>query len=156
MEDFPLDAEEHKATPINDLNTINEHNPLSFCPPPLPKRVKCVPPLEDIPKWNHHWHAKRRDRCNTAIHANGQTPRPATLRNLVSKEHVFPSALDMSTLPSTHGAYTTQVEDRQSKYSAKKRHSLTELITLGFWLVKWDGVCVSQSFYPPAHSLQLQ
>jgi hypothetical protein len=61
-------------------------------------------------------------------------------------EHVKPAiplhtpSLDAITLPATHGAYAGKVEDKDEKYGAKKRRSLAELISLGFQLVRWDGM----------------
>ncbi|KAJ6543752.1 hypothetical protein DFH09DRAFT_1321937 [Mycena vulgaris] len=130
VEDFPSEAADPDAS--DDLDGIDDSNPATFRPSPSPspspprKRVKREVKLEDIPKRNHHRHAKRRDQRNAAIHARGQ--------------RVLPSTLDASSLPSAHGAYAAKIEDAQSKYGSKKRRSLTELTALGFRVIQWDGI----------------
>jgi hypothetical protein len=156
VEDYLSDLSDIDETPADDFDTIDDENPPSFrpSPPPSPppKRVKREVKLEDIPKRNHHRHGKRRDRRNTTIRANGHVARPATLKDHVSDRNAIHSTLDASTLPSTHGAYAAKVEDTRSKYGSKKRRTLTELIALGFRLVKWDGMCVILHFFSP-HTL---
>ncbi|KAJ7192618.1 hypothetical protein GGX14DRAFT_379917 [Mycena pura] len=120
---------------MNNLDGIDDTNPATFRPPPSPKPPKRAR-LENIPKRNHHRHAKRRDKRNTAP----QTPRPATLRDCVSDGVAIHATLDAFTLPTTHGAYAAKAEDSRSKYGHKKRRTLSELIALGFRVVKWDGI----------------
>ncbi|KAJ7832659.1 hypothetical protein B0H14DRAFT_3463271 [Mycena olivaceomarginata] len=75
------------------------------------------------------------------IQEEGYAPRASVIA-----EHVKPAiplhipSLDAITLPATHGAYTGRVEDKDEKYGAKQRCSLAELISLGFQLVRWDGI----------------
>ncbi|KAJ7791778.1 hypothetical protein B0H14DRAFT_2202101, partial [Mycena olivaceomarginata] len=51
----------------------------------------------------------------------------------------IPTRFDASTLPTAHGAYSGKVEGKTEKYGSKKPRSLTELIAMGFQLVKWNG-----------------
>jgi hypothetical protein len=140
FEDLPT-----AANAPNDLDAVDDEPPeppvfahlRSRSPSPAPKRVH----LEDVPKRLNHRHAKRRDRRNTAAKTNGQIPRPETIKAQVAPQAAIPSALDASYLPAAHGSYSAKTEDRKyEKYGSKKRRSLTELLALGFSLVKWDGM----------------
>jgi hypothetical protein len=48
--------------------------------------------------------------------------------------------LDTAALPTAHGAYAAKAEGKKTeKYGSKKPCTLTELIAMGFRLVKWNG-----------------
>jgi hypothetical protein len=48
--------------------------------------------------------------------------------------------LDTTALPAAHGAYAAKAEAKKTeKYGSKKPRTLTELLTKGFHLVRWNG-----------------
>ncbi|KAJ7894414.1 hypothetical protein B0H14DRAFT_2559198 [Mycena olivaceomarginata] len=136
----------------NPLNNIDEDWPPQdpwndvddLPPPPAAKKRRASPTFDDVvatgppQKGNHHRRALKRVH---KIETDGFTPRASTLR-----EHVQPAqplhapSFNASALPTARGAYAAKVEDKAEKYGGKKRHSLAELIGLGFQLVHWNGI----------------
>ncbi|KAF8131269.1 hypothetical protein K438DRAFT_1551900, partial [Mycena galopus ATCC 62051] len=46
---------------------------------------------------------------------------------------------DTSTLPCARGAYVAKVESKDEKYGGKQQRNLTNLMGLGFQLIRWNG-----------------
>jgi hypothetical protein len=88
------------------------------------------------PKGSHRRRALKR---KEKITEQGRVPRAAVARDYIQTAEPIPTRFDASTLPTAHGAYAGKVEGKTEKYGSKKPRSLTELIAMGFQLVKWNG-----------------
>jgi hypothetical protein len=109
--------------------------------PPPPAKHRRPTTIHDFnahkPQKGSHRHRtlKRKDK----ITEQGRVPRAAVARDDVQTAEPIPTRFDASTLPTAHGAYAGKVEGKTEKYGSKKPCSLTELIAMGFQLVKWNG-----------------
>ncbi|KAJ7774333.1 hypothetical protein DFH07DRAFT_952577 [Mycena maculata] len=89
--------------------------------------------------------AEKRQKARMAAHARdlaarGHVPAPATVAAVVQLAAPVPTDLDASGLPVTFGAYSGKAEGKVEKKGSKVRHSVADLLGLGFHLVKWDGI----------------
>ncbi|KAJ7020576.1 hypothetical protein C8F04DRAFT_1274881 [Mycena alexandri] len=83
-------------------------------------------------------HVTRRLKRNAKIAKDGQVPCASTVHAQVRPEATIPTSLATEELPAAHGGYAAKA--KCDHYGAKKRRTLTELIAVGFQLIKWDGV----------------
>jgi hypothetical protein len=133
-----VDEEWPPPDPLNQVDDLPQPSPSSS-----PKRA-ASPTFDDLlatGQPHKGCHRRRAAKHTRSIREEGYVPRASTVA-----EHVKPAlplhipSLDAITLPATHGAYAGKVKDKDEKHDAKKRRSLTELIALGFQLVRWDGM----------------
>ncbi|KAK7023266.1 hypothetical protein R3P38DRAFT_3195291 [Favolaschia claudopus] len=86
-------------------------------------------------------HLRRKKKRATEIPESGHTPRASSIQQHVRPALYIPAPfLDAMTLPTTSCAYSARTEGKTERVGRKKRHSLKEMISLGFQLVKWDGI----------------
>ncbi|KAJ7723599.1 hypothetical protein B0H14DRAFT_3519894 [Mycena olivaceomarginata] len=141
--------EEWPPNPLNEVDDVwpppDPMNKVDDLPPPSSSRKRAASPTFDdlLATGQPHkgCHRRRAAKHVRWIQEEGYVPRAS-----VVAEHVKPAiplhipSLDVITLPATHSTYAGRVEDKDEKYGAKKRRSLAELISLGFQLVRWDGI----------------
>ncbi|KAJ7829965.1 hypothetical protein B0H14DRAFT_2593601 [Mycena olivaceomarginata] len=138
--------------PPNPLNDIDEEwpppdplNDVDDLPPPLPPRKRRPSPtFDDLQATgkpqtgNHRRRAAKRAR---KIIDDGYAPSESTIREHVRPaEPVTAPTFDAAGLPTAQGAYAAKVEGKDEKYRSKKRRSITELVALGFQLIRWNGI----------------
>jgi hypothetical protein len=117
------------------LNKLDEPLP----PPPIPKRRPMNEVITSGVRPIPYAHVKRCEKHKQAKEQlGGQRAHPAILREHIRAKHTIPTALDATELPAALGTYTANVE--QDTWGSKKRHTLLELIGLGFRLISWDSI----------------
>ncbi|KAF8173039.1 hypothetical protein K438DRAFT_1772466 [Mycena galopus ATCC 62051] len=85
-------------------------------------------------------HSRRAKRRTKEFTKTGHVPVAATARAHVAPAAPLETNLAPSTLPVALGAYAAKVEDNAERRGSKVPRSLTNLLGLGFQLVKWDGI----------------
>jgi hypothetical protein len=121
--------------------------PLLLRPPPSPQPL---PPAKHrrattIDDFDGHKpqsgsHRRRALKREEKIGKEGRVPRAAIAWEHIQSATLIPIKFDAVTLPAAHGAYAGKIEDKKTeKYGRKKPRSLTELIAMGFQLIKWNG-----------------
>ncbi|KAJ7803081.1 hypothetical protein B0H14DRAFT_3487824 [Mycena olivaceomarginata] len=128
--------EEWLPNPLNEVDDL----PLLSCS----RKRPASPTFDDLlatGQPHKGCHRRRAAKHMRSIQEEGYVPHAS-----IVAEHVKPAvplhmpSLDAIALPATHSVYAGRVEDKDEKYGAKKRRSLAELISLGFQLVRWDGI----------------
>jgi hypothetical protein len=109
--------------------------------PPPPKRRRTTSITDfDGHKPQKSSHRRRAIKRKEKIATEGRVPRAAVARVHIQSADPIPTQFDAATLPTAHSAYAGRVEDKKAeKYGSKKPRSLTELIAMGFQLIKWNG-----------------
>ncbi|KAJ7807197.1 hypothetical protein B0H14DRAFT_3882094 [Mycena olivaceomarginata] len=138
--------------PPNPLNEIDEEWPPpdpsndvdDLPPPPPPRKRRRSPSFDDVlaagkPQTGNH--RRRAVKRAHKIYEDGYAPSDSAIRDhVLPAEPVAAPAFDATNLPAAQGAYAAKVENKKEKYGSKKRRTLTELIALGFQLIRWNGI----------------
>ncbi|KAJ7773776.1 hypothetical protein B0H14DRAFT_3508724 [Mycena olivaceomarginata] len=138
--------------PPNPLNEIDEEWPPpdpsnevdDLPPPPPPRKRHRSPNFDDVlatgkPQTGNH--RRRAVKCARKIYEDGYTPSDSAIRDHIQPaEPVAAPAFDATGLPTAQGTYAAKVENKKEKCGSKKRRTLTELIALGFQLIRWNGI----------------
>jgi hypothetical protein len=113
-------------------------SPSPLPPPPAKRRATTINDF-DGHKPQTGSHRRRALKRKEKITTDGRIPRAAIAREHIQSAIPITTTFDAATLPTTHGAYAGKIKDKKEKYGGKKPPSLTELIALGFQLIKWNG-----------------
>jgi hypothetical protein len=131
-----IDQDWPPPDPLNDVDDLP--------PPPPPRKRRPSPNFDDLlatGKPQTGKHRRRAAKRARRIYEDGYIPNESTIRDHVHPaEPVATPAFDAASLPGTRGAYAGKVESKNEKYGSKKRRTLTELIALGFQLIRWNGM----------------
>jgi hypothetical protein len=139
VDDHPSDAEsDGEPEPASSAAYLADLDEVAPAPPA--KRRRSLTDVMATEKPLPYRHIKRRKRRNAAVEASGHSTRAATVYQQVFPSEPISTVLDAEALPAAHGAYAAKVES--DTYGSKKRRTLTELLVLGFQLIRWDGMCV--------------
>ncbi|KAF8135956.1 hypothetical protein K438DRAFT_1786658 [Mycena galopus ATCC 62051] len=85
-------------------------------------------------------HRRRAAKHARTIANQGYARYPAAVQHQVEPTEPEPlPSFDTSTLPCACGAYVTKVDTTDEKYGSKQQHNLTNLMGLGFQLIRWNG-----------------
>lgn len=85
----------------------------------------------------YHGHEKRRRLRENRLEKEGYVPRRKALNKHVRSAMLISSPVDLSTFPSTSGAYSAKPSQITSPAI---EHSVVGLVADGFELIQWDGL----------------
>ncbi|KAF8188313.1 hypothetical protein K438DRAFT_1972511 [Mycena galopus ATCC 62051] len=121
----PLNQIDEQWPPPDPWDEVDDSRDAPPLPEPPLSRTRPTPTYDDLV-------AHRQ--------APGYARYPAAVQHQVGPAEPEPlPSFDTSTLPCARGAYVAKVESKDEKYGGKQQRNLTNLMGLGFQLIRWNG-----------------
>lgn len=125
--------------PLGDCSSTVPSVQSSCAPASGPKRARTPSPPSPQPKKSKHARKHKKTRYARAEkrEREGHIPRPKVIKRSVEAGSRINTALDTDKTPVAHGAY---VAKNSSEPCASKKYSPTDLDSMGFVEVPWNGL----------------
>ncbi|KAJ7681383.1 hypothetical protein B0H17DRAFT_1138539 [Mycena rosella] len=127
--------------PWNDIDEPAERSP---SPPPRPPKCArtTIDDMREGKKPQTKAHRNRKEKRRKKVAEEGHVPRLSALRKHATAPLADPLRVDLdaAALHAAHSAYAAKVEGAKEKRGSKKPRPRSELIRLGFQVVRWNGI----------------